>query len=34
MEIFKRNYSFEIRANEDKEKKNYTEQIIQFNNEG
>lgn len=24
MEIFKRNYSFEIRANEDKEKKNYT----------
>lgn len=24
MEIFKRNYNFEIRANEDKEKKNYT----------
>lgn len=24
MEIFKRNYSFEIRANEDKENKNYT----------
>ena len=24
MEIFKRNYNFEIRANEDKENKNYT----------